>query len=319
MHRLYFVTLLSAALVAPSAALPPKKVMIDRQVVLDSLVAAEKAFAAMAKEKGMRAAFLANLAEDSLLFGPDLTPGPELWKSRPESSALLSWYPIFADLSLAGDMGYTTGPWELRAKPDNQEPDACGYFVTVWKKQRDNSWKAMFDQGVRTPKCAGAVPPAIPAAKPNQVDMNAVPKVIEGLEERNLLTADRDFALVSESKGDLAANLGVLAEDARFYRVGRQPLVGRDAIRAALTENPAPVTWAPAGAIVSRSGDLGYTFGLAKRRQSGPESPWVDSDNYFRIWKKQDGAWKLVVDVFDPRPPKSPEGPQKPKEPAGGV
>ena len=305
---------LAALLLAGSLA-AQKQVMINRQVVLDSMVAAEHAFAKLAKEKNTKEAFLANLADDSVLFGPDLTGGKELWKNRPESPSLLSWYPIYADLSLAGDLGYTTGPWEFRAKRDAKEAGAYGHFVTVWKKQRDGSWKVMFDQGVAHPKPAGPIPPAIPPAKPELVDVKDIPKVVEGLEARNLLTVDRDFSLASEAKGELTAYLGVLAENARFYRVGRQPIVGREAIRAALAENPAPMTWAPAAAYVSKSGDLGYTFGLAKRRQSGPDSPWVDSDNYLRIWKKENGAWKLAVDVFDPRPPKSPEGPQKPKEP----
>lgn len=292
--------------------------MINRQVVLDSMVTAEKAFAKLAKDKNTKEAFLANLADDSVLFGPDLTAGKDLWKNRPESPSLLSWYPTYAGLSLAGDLGFTTGPWEFRSKRDAKEADAYGHFVTVWKKQKDGSWKVMFDQGISHPKPGSPIQPAIPPAKPELVDVTAIPKVVEGLEARNLLTADRDFALASEAKGDLTAYLGVLAEDARLYRTGRAPIVGREAIRAALAENPAPTTWAPAAASVSRSGDLGYTYGLAKRRQSGPDSPWVDSDNYLRIWRKENGAWKLVMDVFDPRPPKSPEEPQKPKEPASG-
>ena len=297
------------------AADAAEKRLIDRQVVLDSMVAAEHAFAKLAKEKGTKEAFLANLADDSILFSPNLIAGKELWKNRPDSPSLLTWYPIYAGLSLAGDLGYTTGPWEFRAKKDAQEADAHGNFVTIWRKQRDGSWKVMLDLGSTNPKPTGAIPPAIPPAKPVHVDLNAITKAVEGLEARNLLTADRDFATVSEAKGDVAAYLGVLAEDSRLHRTGRQPILGREAIRAALAENPVPTTWAPAGAIVSKSGDLGYTFGLAKRRQSGPDSPWVDSDNYLRIWRKENGAWKVVLDVFEPRPPTSPGGPQKPKEP----
>lgn len=308
-------SILALAALLLAGSLAAQKRLIDRQVILDSMIAAEHAFAKLAKEKSTKEAFLANLADDSILFGPNLTRGKDLWKSRPDSSSLLSWYPIHAGLSMAGDLGYTTGPWEFRARRDAKEADAYGHFVTIWKKQGDGSWKVMLDLGSTNPKPAGPIPPAIPAATPVHVDLNALPKVIEGLEARNLLTKDRDFALASESKGDAAAYLEVLAEDARLHRTGRQPIVGREAIRAAFAENPAPATWAPAAAFVSRSGDLGYTFGLAKRRQSGPDSPWVDSDNYLRIWRKENGAWKLVLDVFEPRPPKSPEGPQKPKEP----
>lgn len=314
MKKTPMILALAALLLAGSSAAAEKR-LIDRQVILDSMIAAEHAFARLAKEKGTKEAFLANLADDSILFGPNLTRGKDLWKGRPDSPSLLSWYPIHAGLSLAGDLGYTTGPWEFRAKKDAPEADAYGHFVTIWKKQSDGSWKVMFDLGSTNPKPAGPIPPAIPPANPKLIDLNATPKAVEGLEARNLLTADRSFATASEAKGDAAAYLDVLAENARLHRTGRQPIVGRDAIRAALAENPVPATWAPAAAFVSKAGDLGYTFGLAKRRQSGPDSPWVDSDNYLRIWKKENGAWKLVLDVFEPRPPKSPEGPQKPKEP----
>jgi ketosteroid isomerase-like protein len=308
-------------LTAALAALAPetsRAETIDRQAALDAMVAAEHAFAALAAEKGTREAFLAYLADDSLLFAPDLTSGKEVWKNRQASPALLTWYPILAEISLAGDLGYDTGPWEFRGKGKDDPQVAYGYFVTVWKKQRDGSWKALMDQGTSNSKPASRVAPAIVPAKPAKVEAASLAKVDVEAERAALLAADRAFADAAQEKGEAAAYMAVLAENARLHRVGREPILGREAIRAALAENPAPVTWAPAGSVVARSGDLGYTFGLARRRQSGPESPWVDSDNYLRIWKKQDGSWKIVLDVADPRPPKSPEGPQKPKEPADG-
>jgi ketosteroid isomerase-like protein len=93
--------------------------------------------------------------------------------------------------------------------------------------------------------------------------------------------------------------------------------VGLDAIRAALAEDPAPRTWEPAGAVVARSGDLGSTYGVSKKRESGPQSPWLETDTYFRIWKKQpEGPWKLILEVLTPRP-KPVEKPVE-KKPSGG-
>ncbi len=148
------------------------------------MVAAEHAFADLSKAKGMRAAFLANLGEDSLLFGPDLMSGVALWKGRPESPALLTWYPTFADLSLAGDLGYSTGPWEIRPNAEAKEAGAHGHFVTLWKKQRDGSWKAMFDQGARTPKPTAPIPVAISPAAPAKIETSALPKLVPGQELR---------------------------------------------------------------------------------------------------------------------------------------
>jgi ketosteroid isomerase-like protein len=66
-----------------------------------------------------------------------------------------------------------------------------------------------------------------------------------------------------------------------------------------------PTTWEPLGGGVSRSGDLGYTYGFVKRHEDGPESPWINTSNYLRVWRKEkDGPWKLAFEVFSPRPNK---------------
>ena len=52
------------------------------QPALDSLVAAERGFAAMSVEKGMKDAFLANLADDGVVFAPLPTNGRQRWEGR---------------------------------------------------------------------------------------------------------------------------------------------------------------------------------------------------------------------------------------------
>ena len=293
---------------------------IDRQAALDSLVATENAFSRTAGEKGFRDAFLDFLADDSLLFRPDLVSGKEFMRTRPASPALLSWYPILADVSLAGDLGYTTGPWELRAKgKDDPEVAASGYFTTLWKKQADGTWKAFIDHGIGSPKPASPPAISIAPAKPAKVEKSALPKADAGAERSALLAADRAFAKAAE-KASTAAYLAVLGDQPRLHREGHEPFVGGEAIRAALAADPAPMTWEPAGAVVASSADLGATYGIAKRREGGAEGAWFDADNYLRIWKKQQpqGPWKLVLEVLTPRPkPKPVEKPVE-KKPSGG-
>jgi ketosteroid isomerase-like protein len=286
---------------------------IDRQAALDSLVATENAFSRTAGEKGFRDAFVEFFADDSVLLRPDPVPGREWMRSRPASSALLSWYPSYADVSLAGDLGYTTGPWEMRVKGKDDPEVAHGNFVTLWKKQADGTWKVLIDHGASNPAPASRVTVSIPPAKPAKVETSGLPKVDSEAERRGLLAADRAFAQAAE-KGTTAAYEGVLAQPARLVREGLQPAVDREAIRAALAQDPAAMTWEPAGAVVAVSGDLGSSYGVAKRREGGAEGSWANSHNYFRIWRKQpDGSWKIVLDVLTPRP--------KPveKKPPGGT
>src|SRR4051794_38996075 len=100
----------SQAAPAQTAPAPPPIPMVDRQAALDSLVAAEKAFARTAAEKGTRDAFLAFLADDGLMFQPDPVNGKESWRARPAPPGFLSWYPVHSEGSLAGGPGFHTRP-----------------------------------------------------------------------------------------------------------------------------------------------------------------------------------------------------------------
>jgi ketosteroid isomerase-like protein len=289
----------------PAAAAPkPAAPAIDRQAALDGVVAAEKAFAQMAAEKGTRDAFIAFLAEDSLVFDPDPVNGREVWRARPASQGLLEWYPVYSEVSLAGDLGFNTGPYTFRPKR-GEKPVAFGQFATIWKRQADGSWKALLDLGTSTPEPTSAATPAISLAGPARVEESALPKVDPEAARAALLDADRALAAAVQAKGAAAAYETILTDDARLLRVSRQPVLGKAAIRTALAENTAPVTWEPLGGGVARSGDLGYTYGFVKRHEDGPESPWINTSNYLRVWRKgADGTWKVVFDEFSPRPQK---------------
>ncbi|MFL6196099.1 MAG: YybH family protein [Thermoanaerobaculia bacterium] len=288
---------------------------IDRQAALEGVVQAEKDFAKTAAEKGIRDSFLAYLADDSVLFRPDPVNGKRFLSAQPGGPGFLSWYPVYSEVSLAGDLGFNTGPYELRPKGPEDKPVAMGNFSTVWRKEPDGTWKALIDVGVQ-----GNLPPSPPKVEialkgPAKVAEKDLPKVDVTAEQAAMMNADRAFAKAAQEKGELAAYAAALTDDARLLRTGRQPILGKAAVQSALAERPAPITWEPIGGGMSRSGDLGYTYGKAQRRESGPESPWVDSDNYMRLWRKQpDGAWKVAFEVFSPRPPKPPQQKKPPAQ-----
>jgi ketosteroid isomerase-like protein len=299
-------TLLAAASLAqtPAAAPVSPAPAVDRQAALDGLVAAEKAFAKTAAEKGMREGFLAFLAEDSLVFDPDPANGRQVWKGRPASPALLEWFPVHSEVSLAGDLGFNTGPYDFRPKP-GEAPVAWGQFATIWKRQADGGWKAALDLGTSTPEPPAPPVPAIALSGPARVEESALPKVDAEGARAALLDADRALAAATQEKGSAAAYEGVLTDDVRLLRVSRQPVLGREAARALLAENPMPTTWEPLGGGVARSGDLGYSYGFVKRHEEGPESPWINTSNYLRVWRREpNGPWRLAFEVFSPRPQK---------------
>lgn len=64
----------------------------------------------------------------------------------------LSWTPARAEVVGAGDLGYTTGTSILRGKgPDGSPIERHGEYLTVWRKQKDGSWKVIFDTGSTLP------------------------------------------------------------------------------------------------------------------------------------------------------------------------
>ncbi len=282
-------------ILAVFAALPSLAVTVDRQAALDALVAAEKAFAKASAEKGTRGAFLAYLADDSVIFAPGPVSGKDTWQSRPAQPGLLSWHPVQADVSLAGDLGYTTGPWELRSRDKSDPKVFHGFYTTVWRRQADGSYKVQFDAGCSTPALPASAT-AVKIAKANPALVENPPKVDdESRGKATLLRADRAFAEAA-AKGAAAAYAAVLADDARLHREGALPVVSKKAILRTLSAHPAKVGWLPVQARIASSGDLGYTLG---KEQVGAEQGY-----YLRIWKKQaDGSWKVVLDLFNSTPP----------------
>lgn len=68
----------------------------------------------------------------------------------------LTWSPTKGEVIGAGDLGYTVGTWELRAPVGNggtsvQVGVTRGNYLTVWKKQADGAWQAVFDTGSTFP------------------------------------------------------------------------------------------------------------------------------------------------------------------------
>src|SRR5436305_565275 len=101
---------IACGLAAALSIAPALAQTIDRQAALDSLVAAEKAFAKDAAEKGPHDSFLDFLADDGVMFTPDPVNGKEWLRGHPAQPGLLSWFPVYSEVSLAGDLGYNTGP-----------------------------------------------------------------------------------------------------------------------------------------------------------------------------------------------------------------
>jgi ketosteroid isomerase-like protein len=278
-----------------------------------TLVEAERAFSRLSQREGVRAAFLANLAEDAVLFRPGPVPGREFVAARPSPPVELTWWPVYVEVAASGDLGYTTGPYVLRETGAGERGETqTGYYVTVWRRQADGAWKVVADLGATTPPPAGSDATAGGGVEHGRI--GGGPPGGRGPAERTeaaqhaLMAADRGFGGDATAHGARAAYMAAIADEARFYRDGAPPAVGREAVGRLLGAYAQRSTsWEPTAAVVASSGDLGYTYG--KTAVMGPGRPGRvrQPGLYFRIWERQgDGAFKIVFDVVKALPPSPP-------------
>ena len=77
----------------------------------------------------------------------------------------LTWSAYFTDVSDDGTLGYNYGRFESRRPgKDGQESVRGGWFLSIWKRQPDGSWKYVMDTGVPDRPPAPPAPPVAPAA-----------------------------------------------------------------------------------------------------------------------------------------------------------
>lgn len=266
-----------------------------------SLVEAERAFASLSVAKGTREAFLENLADDAVLFHPGPVNGKRWWTEQPERPGVLTWQPIYASVSRADDLGYTTGPWEFREKSLEDRPVAFGNFVTIWKRQADGLWKVVLDLGTRNPQPPTPTPELLyPRDYPTRTQNKS--KIDVAAERRALLKTEDEFAQLVRTKSTVDSFLGYFADGVRLFRMNAFPFVGKEAARAALAAKPGALNWKTTKVDVSNSGDLGYSYGTYEFTAEG-KAATTESGNYLRIWRKLGGGkWRVVLDLLNPIP-----------------
>ncbi|HVP38719.1 MAG TPA: nuclear transport factor 2 family protein [Candidatus Saccharimonadales bacterium] len=285
-----------AVAAGPGGAPPARAAATSAAPTVRPLVAAEQAFCRLAGEKGIRAAFLAWLADSSIVFRPGPVNGKAAFTAAPPRPGVLSWRPRVADIAASGDLGYTTGPWEYRAAKPTDPATGFGTYVTLWRPGANGGWQVVLDLGVEGP--APAVPldsvplPAGPAGAPV-----AAPPA-EAAAPGYWMAREAQFANAFQASGPDGAYAAFLARDAVFLREGLPPVAGAAGAHAVVAARPGAWTWQPLRAHASAAGDLAYVYGTCTFRGAGWPADSTAYGNYARIWK---GA-SIVVDVVCPAP-----------------
>jgi len=124
----------------------------DKDEIKKEIFQTEKAFEKMTSEKGVAEAFYYFADENAVISRENgtLIKGKEnikiYYTKNSNKNATVNWTPDFIDVSDCGTLGYTYGKfvWKIKNKEGNIS-EFKGIFHTVWKKQKDNNWKYVWD------------------------------------------------------------------------------------------------------------------------------------------------------------------------------
>lgn len=274
-----------AAALAGCAALSPSAPDAEAPA---SLAAAETAFAAQSLREGMRAAFLAWLAPDATLFRDGPVNGPALIASRPQPPIDLAWRPVFVEVSASGEMGLSTGPSTITHRTDAAAPPRHGQFVSVWKREPGGPWRVRVDLGISHPGAALADELLVARSTPSAGTGHA------GTIEQ----AESAFARVAAQHGDASAYGSFASADARLYREGHAPFLGREAVLASPAAVTARTAWRLESHETSHAGDLGYATG-----HYGPAGG-PPAGHFVRVWRREPEGWRIAADVVNALAPR---------------
>ena len=269
---------------------------------LTQMVDAERAFAARALVIGWKDAFLEFFAPSAIGFaeGQAGSAREQIAKTPdPPKDLQLIWEPRYGDVAASGELGYLTGPVRnVRASRDGGKPRFSNY-TSVWKRQRDGSFRVVMDVGINTPS---AVP--FPAGVTRATNKN---RFTGDYDESTPPLGTADEVLNSALKSSpLRAYRQRLAEGVRFHRQNQMPIVGVAAVTKWLGSQRAVTSADSKFSEVARSGDLGYTWGTftisprAVRTGRGQaQTVNIEAGFYVRIWvRERDGQWKVALDVL---------------------
>jgi ketosteroid isomerase-like protein len=251
---------------------------------IDQVIAAERAFAADTRERGIKPGFLATVAPGGIVLAPGPVNARDQFAGLPDGPPRrpgLFWWPDFAGVSASGDLGFTSGGANIPVR-----------YFTVWQRQADGTWRWIYDGGPQL----GAL---LPGDEHGAVVRLAPAGAAAGSAEAALAElAPIEAELAARAAEDFGAALAPrLAAEALVGGSSVATFAGRDH-EAELARRPARLELRPIGGTASTAGDLAFTYGEARWRH-GDAAHW---GHYARIWRKGGEGWRLVADLLLPAP-----------------
>lgn len=286
----------------------------------DALVAmadTEREFAKRAMEVGWKQAFLDYFSDSAVGYnGEEVGLAKEQIRGNPDppKGQQLLWEPRYGDVARSGELGFLTGPSRNILPSRNNGQPRHGVYASVWKRERDGTFRVVMDVGVNTPRAASFAEGFTRAPAANRFTGE--------LSDRTPPLGTADSVLNSDLRTSaVRAFQGRLAPGVRFHRPQTMPAVGEAAVMRLLANQPRYDQADSRYAESAQSGDLGYTWGTWSRRlppargragapggapaigrsaapPAGQER--FETGIYTRVWvRDRSGQWKVLLDVLN--------------------
>lgn len=263
-----------------------------------SLVQNEYDFAAAVAKQGVRDGFLQYLDHQAIGFSPRPSNAYEGYsKRKPGGAGKLSWYPAYALLASSGDFGVDTGPWIYEASKDGKTVKAYGEWLTVWHRDTDGRWKALFDSGIGH-DAASTEKALAQDAQVAQLQPAGASRPTEDAVHGQLEQAEHGFSDLASSHGLREAYRTSGAEDLRLLLDNNPPALGRDLAVKLAPDSPSGLVWVPLGSRAAQTGDLGYVYGETYRLTDARHDTPLGV--YMHVWRREVDGWKLLIALDTP-------------------
>jgi hypothetical protein len=261
-----------ALLVAAPAVAAPKPLSakpVGAMSPVESIAAAERAFARRAQVEGQWKAFRLTAAPDAIMFVPDAKPVATALNGATEPAVPVMWWPGTIAPSCDGSLGLSTGPWVRAASGGH------GTFSTLWKRTA-TGYRWQLDHGRQTPKL-------VPAGNSPTV----IAPVCAGATAAGVAAREADYDKLAAS---VAARAGVDGAAAFAANAAADVLVQNEEVMPARGAAALPKTTFGAAIASGHSDD--WTLAWASRALLGGQPGAHD----LRVWQWRGSAgWKLVV------------------------
>ena len=289
------------ALVAALMGISSLNAQVSPHAVAAELLAADRAFAAAAKQKEIIPALTAMFAPDVIAtIGPNIVTGSEkvaeVLKTNPLNTAgRIDWTPARVGLSGDGTHGFTAGFMTVHRGDGSTQPLK---YLAYWAKVKEG-WRVL----VYKRSVAKQPPPAMSVTYVIPKQIARASATIER-DRESLADAERSFSRDAQTIGLTAAfkkhgdpqaiNLG--GPGVAGFLIGNEQI--GEGVGTGTPTNSSPLHWGPDQTIIAGSGDFGITIGYLVQNQPGSDGKPQPRIPFFTIWKRDSpqAAWKYIAE-----------------------